>query len=183
MIWLYAYIHVRLTLYVGNFSNLAGSDSCPIFNSVRVSTLSLQVVLAWAFCWFMVVWSPDTQPWHNVPVLVGSDLVFVLLPHWRVSTNLCLQVYFLIGCLSHPRACRSLGVGVVPPPCGLLLGLWGFEVRSLRSDQPPPGFLCFAALVLDIDFPWLGFPVGWVTCVGLTSLSLSLSRHSELSVG
>ena len=45
----------------------------------------------------------------------------------------------------------------------------------------PPclGFLNFVALVLVIDFPWLGLPVGWVTCVGLTGLSLSLSGHSE----
>ena len=32
MIWLYAYIHVWMTLYAGNFSNIPSSESCPIFN-------------------------------------------------------------------------------------------------------------------------------------------------------
>ena len=51
------------------------------------------------------------------------------------STNF-LQVDCLVGVVAQPRACRSLGVGVLLLPCGLLLAWLGFGAKSLRLDLP-----------------------------------------------
>jgi hypothetical protein len=40
-----------------------------------------------------------------------------------------LQVDFLVGDVAQLRACRSLVVGVFPPPCGLLLMWLGFGLK------------------------------------------------------
>ena len=51
------------------------------------------------------------------------------------SQQAFLQVDFLVGVVAQPRACRSLGVGVLLPPCGLLLAWLGFGVKSLGFDH------------------------------------------------
>ena len=50
------------------------------------------------------------------------------------SERTFLQVNFLVGDVAQPRACRSLGVGVLLLPCGLLLAWLGFGAKSLRLD-------------------------------------------------
>ena len=52
------------------------------------------------------------------------------------SRQTFLQVDFLVGVVAQPRACRSLGVGVLLLPCGLLLAWLGFGVKSLGFDHP-----------------------------------------------
>ena len=92
--------------------------------------------LAWALLGLMVVWSPDTQPLCIVPVPVGLTLVFRLSPSLTSLQRTFLQVDFLVGVVAQPRACRSLGVGVLLLPCGLLLAWLGFGVKSLGFDHP-----------------------------------------------
>ena len=56
------------------------------------------------------------------------------------SKRTFLQVDFLVGVVAQPKTCRSLGIGVLLPPCGLLLAWLGFSVKSLRFDHPAYGF-------------------------------------------
>ena len=57
MFWLYAYIHIWLTLYAGNFSNLPGSDSCPTFNIADLQR-----------SWFKVYRSRTPKPSNQIPL-------------------------------------------------------------------------------------------------------------------
>ena len=66
----------------------------------------------------------------------GFDLGVSSLSLLDESSANFLQVDFLVGVVAQPRACRSLGVGVLLLPCGLLLAWLGFGVKSLGFDHP-----------------------------------------------